>query len=235
MPYTARKLITDAYYLTNIVSREFQIVSGEQIGVGASLLNDFLASTALANKRIPFFELYNLALSPGVEKYFVDNLAYIETMTFFDGSVRYPVKMEGMKAHFGTLRVETVQTFPLTAGIKRDKGGMEIYFYPIPDKIYTLQVLGQFILNILANVDIDLEGYYDRSYLTYIKYNLAKLISDDAGTEIPAFIDLEIAKMDKQLEMMNLPDMRKKIRSGIGANLPASIFAISTCGGWGPT
>ena len=55
MAYTARMLITRAYYLSQIVSRQLQEVSGEQIEDGLFLLNALLQFKSTDLREIPYF------------------------------------------------------------------------------------------------------------------------------------------------------------------------------------
>src|SRR6266852_1219220 len=112
MAYTARKLITNAYYLSGIVARRLQEVSGLQISDGLDLLNDLLGVKTAQTTLIPYYAEYDFTLTQGVQTYFIPNLLAPETMTFFIDSVRYQMYPVGRREYWGSGRVEGVTSLP---------------------------------------------------------------------------------------------------------------------------
>ena len=78
MPYTSSQLITYAYYLSGIVSRGTQTVTGEQLADGLDSLNMVIASKSVTYKHIPYFKSVDITANVGQEKYFIPNLLYNE-------------------------------------------------------------------------------------------------------------------------------------------------------------
>lgn len=104
MPYTARELITDAYYISGIVSPDFQTVSGAQITRGLRALNGLLAEEGITGRTIPYFKEYEWTAVAGQEKYFIEYLIQVSTLTFNIGEVRYCMRSEHRDRYFGSPR-----------------------------------------------------------------------------------------------------------------------------------
>lgn len=100
MAYNVRKLITDAYYLTGISSRQFETLTGQEIDLGLRLLNDFLSFESISTQSIPYYEPYYFATQVGKETYFVPYLVDIESMCFYLGNVRVPMVQKSRKEYF---------------------------------------------------------------------------------------------------------------------------------------
>jgi len=100
MAYTATQLITYAYYLSNIVARGFETVSGDQIIDGLNRLNALLDFKATDTYLITYWMRTEFNLVYGQEMYFIPNLYQIETMTFNMGVVRYPMTQVSRTQYF---------------------------------------------------------------------------------------------------------------------------------------
>lgn len=150
MIYTTIKLITDAYYASGIVSREFQTVSGAQMSVGLQTLNDVIADKAIEKDMIPYFTKYEFFAIAGQEKYFIPNLESIETLVFFINNVRYQMRPLPRKVYFGSSRAENINSLPFNWHIERCLGGANIFMYFKPQTNYPLQIWGSFRLTDVA-------------------------------------------------------------------------------------
>ena len=139
MPCTATELINRAYYLSGVVSRKFQSVSGAQVTDGLNLLNEILAEKGITGALIPYYKEYSLALITGQEKYFIDGLIEIETVTFNIDTVRYSMRGKGRKAYFGSGRADDIQTLPYEWRLERVLNGSDIYIYFLPVFLFHLK------------------------------------------------------------------------------------------------
>jgi hypothetical protein len=179
MTYTARELITNAYYLTGIVSKSLQTVSGEQISDGLDLLNELLAVKGIHMRLIPYFREYSLTAVVGQEKYFIPHLLDIETFTFYIGSIRFSTNKQQRKRYRGSPRVDTIQALPYNWNFERSLGGGDLSIYFLPNTTYPLKIWGKFGFDEVTTVDVDLALSYDKFYLTYLRYALAEYICSD--------------------------------------------------------
>ncbi len=107
MAYTALELITRAYYLSQVVARGLQTVSGEQITDGLYLLNADLKYKSTDLRLLPYFVRDEFFSVQGQEEYFIENLLYVDSLTFNIGDVRYSLLEFTRKEYFEQPRVVT--------------------------------------------------------------------------------------------------------------------------------
>ena len=82
--YTVTNLITDAYYDSSVVSRQFETIQGYQLNDGLTWLNQLLADKAMDSGDIPYItQQYPFNGVAGQETYFIPNLASIDTLVFY--------------------------------------------------------------------------------------------------------------------------------------------------------
>jgi hypothetical protein len=176
MAYTARMLITNAYYLSGVVSRSFQTVTGEQLNDGLNLLNALLAVKTIDQRLIPYYRELAVTAVIGQEKYFIQNLIAVETFTFNIGSVRYSMLPIMRKKYFGTGRVDNIQSLPYNWHVERERGGASLYIYFLPNTAYPMKIWGKFGIVNVASENEDLSLVYDAFYIEYLRYALAEYI-----------------------------------------------------------
>lgn len=179
MAYTVTKLITNAWYLSGIVSRDLETVSGDQISDGLDLLNAVLAIKTANRRLIPYFTQYMLNAVPNQEVYFIPNLINAETLTFNIGPVRYSMQWLDRKKYFGTGRVDNISSLPFDWHVERTKGGANLYLYFLPDSNYPLIIWGKFSLAMLTNLQQDLSLTLDAFYIEYLRYALAEYMCSE--------------------------------------------------------
>jgi hypothetical protein len=155
--YTVLKLITNAFYLSGIVAREFQTVTGAQAQDGLDILNDILDDTAVENDMIPYYTQYFINLSPGVYSYFIPNLIKADTLVFFINGIRFSTTEMQRRQFFGVARADNVQSLPFSWHTERVANGAMLYLYFLPDQGYPVEIWGQFKLN-QVQINQDLEA-----------------------------------------------------------------------------
>lgn len=146
MAYTVSNLITDAYYASGMVSREFETVSGQQGNFGLQVLNQILADKAIEKDMIPYYLKYSFNARSGVNTYFVPNLESADTLTFFLENVRYSSTNISRIPFKGSSRAENIQSLPFTWNIEQCLGGANISFYFTPQANYPIEIWGLFRL-----------------------------------------------------------------------------------------
>lgn len=153
--YTVLKLITNSFYLSGIVAREFQDVTGPQLQDGLDILNDILDDTAVENDMIPYYTQYKQVLTPGGYSYFIPNLIEVDTIVFFISGIRYSMSKMERKQFFGTPRADNIQSLPFSWHIERQANGATLFLYFLPDSNYPIEIWGQFKLNqVVINQDL---------------------------------------------------------------------------------
>ena len=220
MPFTVRELINKAYYLSGIVSRKFQSVSGDQVTDGLALLNESLASEGITGSTIPYYKEYSLNAVAGQEKYFIPGLVEADTFTFNIGSVRYSMDAKRRFKYFGTPRQDDIQSLPYEWHIERVLNGADLYIYFLPDTNYPMKIWGKFKLDDeLDDLCADLLLVYDRFYLKYLTYALAKEICEDHQAPFPLEAAKELAELKEKLTYVSPIDLTMRKRSSFhGAN-----------------
>src|ERR1041385_9124834 len=119
MAFTSRQLITQAYYLTGIVSRGQQTSSDQYISDGLDRLNAFLAVKSADIGMIPYYRELIFNAVAGQEVYFIPGLTEIETFTFNIGPVRYSTMEQTREMYFATGRVDNIQSLPYSWHLER--------------------------------------------------------------------------------------------------------------------
>ncbi|NIV16246.1 MAG: hypothetical protein GWN62_34815, partial [Aliifodinibius sp.] len=77
----ASELVANAWYLSGIVARDLETVSGSQATDGLRLLNDLLSEKRITGRLIPYFTQTSFNAVVGQESYFVNDLIETEDVT----------------------------------------------------------------------------------------------------------------------------------------------------------
>lgn len=217
MAYTALTLITKAYYLSQVVSRELQTVSGSQIADGLELLNALLDVKGSDLRLIPYFKRDAFVTIANVEEYYRPNLLQIDAMTFNIGTVRYPMRELTRREYFASGRVDDIANLPWSFRQERELGGTRIYLYFLPGGEYTVKLSGKFgLTNVSLTEDLSLT--YDLYYLEYLRYALAEYICSDYGCTFPDQSAQKFSEIRKKLMDINPADLKLNKRSYFTTN-----------------
>lgn len=155
MAYTVTNLITDAFYISGIVSREFETVSGPQGQVGLALLNNILTDKAIEKDMIPYYTKYTFNAVAGQETYFIPNLEELDTLVFYLNTVRYQMREVERIKYRGSPRANNISSLPFNWNLERCLGGANISLYFFPNLAYPMEAWGLFRLGSVAlNTDL---------------------------------------------------------------------------------
>lgn len=159
MPITVTDLITEAYYDSSVVARQFQDVQGYQLSDGLKWLNQILGDKATDSGDIPYItQQYPLTGVVGQESYFVPGLVDIEAMVFYVGSVRYQMQYVDRIKYFGQPRANNINSLPLSYTYERVFGGAMIWVYFWPQQPYVFNITGNFFMPpVSLNQDLTLQ------------------------------------------------------------------------------
>ncbi len=232
MAYTALQLITRAYYLSQIVSRQLQIPSGDQITDGLYLLNSDLDYKSTDLRLIPYFSRFTFNTIQGQEDYYIPNLYYMDSLTFNIGTVRYSLIDTSRKEYFSGPRVDDVQSLPYEYRIEREKGGSRIYLYFVPSQVFVMKMSGKFgLTDVTLNTDMSL--LYDPFYIEYLRYSLAVKICEEWGATVPDATRAKYMEMQKKLMDVSPQDL-KMIKRSYYSGMPALDWQLINIPGWVP-
>ena len=206
MAYTALQLITRAYYLSQIVSRELQTPTGSQITDGLYLLNAILDAKGSDLREIPYYQEYIFNSVQGQEMYYVPGLISVDSMTFNIGPVRYAMNEETRVGYFGQYRIDNVQSLPFQYRMERTLGGMNVYIYFIPADVYVMKIWGKFELSEVS-LQTDLSLTLDLYYIEFLRHELAMYLANEYGATLPDGVMQQYKILEKKVMDVSPPDL----------------------------
>lgn len=234
MAYTARTLVNNAWYLSGIVSREFQTVSGQQSEEGLTLLNNLLAVKTADKRLIPYFTVqYLINEVIGQEGYFVPNLISIECITFNIGEVRFSMTEIPRIQYYGAGRVDNIQSLPFSYHFERQLNGGTIYVYFLPAANYPLKVTGKFSLSSVT-LDQDLSLTLDKFYIEYLRYALASYICSDYNTTFAPQNAKQLRDYEQTIIDISPYDLTTQVTSTLSNGPVLNWGYINISPGWTP-
>lgn len=233
MAYTALQLITRAFYLSQVVARDLQTPTGDQITDGLYLLNALLDIKGTDLRLIPYFQRSEFDTVQGTEDYFVENLYYVDSMTFNMGDVRYSMYENTRKDYFASPRIDGIQSLPFSYRVERELGGSRVYMYFVPNQVYTVKISGKFAL---TDVDLntDLSTLYDTYYIEYLRYGLAEYICSEWGVTFPDSSMAKFKQIEKKLLEVSPADLSITKRSYFQSGFVLDWQQINIGQGWQP-
>jgi len=235
MAYTAQELISEAFYKSQIVSREFGTVSGSQKAVGLRQLNKILSSKVYYPGVIPYYTEYIFNTIAGQESYVIPGLIDTDTLTFNLDSVRFVCTKLDRSQYQGTARANNVTSLPLTYHLEPILNGGRIFLYFKPEKVYPMTIWGKFRM-VEVDYNDDLELSYDLFYIDYLEYSLAERLCHDYSFDVPTGVQQNLNKMNAaiKLEVGPMDTTIRKI-STLNEVKTGDIYAQANLGkGWMP-
>lgn len=210
MAYTTQQFITNAYYLSNIVSRDLETVSGSQLEDGLFRLNGYLAMQAADVGHIPTYTVYDFVGVIGQEIYFIPGLVEVETMTFNIGTVRYSMQPTSREDYFATGRIDGIESLPYQWHMERAfQGGIDganIYLYYTPIQPYPFKLTGKFLLTSVA-LNQDLSLFFEPFYLEYMLYKLAIYLCEYFNVTPPMSVEAQLKSFEQIIRDISPMDL----------------------------
>lgn len=231
MAYSAQALITRAWYLSGIVARNLETVSGDQITDGLFLLNVLLDFKASDIRLIPYFTRYANTFVVNQEMYYIPTLYEIETMTFNIGTVRYPMTKTTRDVYFGNGRVDNITSLPFQYHLERTFGGSNIFVYYLPDQAYVFNLIGKFALTDVTLMQ-DMSLTYDQFYIEYLRYALAKFMCNEYNISFAPEKEAMLKQYEKKLLDVSPPDLTMQKINFMNGEQAISWAQINTGKGW---
>lgn len=229
MSYPSLELITESYYISGLISEEFDTPTGAQITRGLKLLNESLARKRMDMATLPYYTQHDFVLESGVETTFIENLTECELITFDLDECRYGMYNQHRRAYWGSFKPIGIETLPYVFTTDRVKGGLNISItYPYQQDL-NASLWGLFALNSVT-LHQDLSVTFDEYYTAYLKYDLARLICIQNSKPIPVDVLGEYHYYDKLIRNRspNL-DLKNTCISTIGAKMTIGWGQINIC------
>lgn len=231
MTYLVSELVTRAWYLSGIVSRRLQVPTGEQISDGIFLLNDLLSEKSVDYGLIPYWKEEPIAGEIGTEKYFIEGLVTWETFTFNINEVRFSVQNDRREHYHGSSRVDNITALPGKFYLERVLGGSDLYVYFLPNADYPMKIWGKFALD-EADAEDDLSEIYDRFYINYMRYELARTYCDEYKKPFYAQDGLDARR--NKLMSLSPKDMTMRKQTAFGDSQGFNWAYANLYSGWDP-
>lgn len=230
MPYTTTELISRAYYLSGVLARDEQTLSGTQQADGLYLLNALLDIKTANQRLIPYYRQENFVGEVGEQKYFIENLVLAESLTFTLDSVRYQMTQVSRSKFFETSRANNINSLPQIWHMERAFGGADIYMYFTPDHAYDFQLWGKFAL---SDVELgqNLSETIDKFYIEYLRNALADSICEENQISTPPNVAIRLRQLEKMIFDISPLDLTVKKQSILRKPGGPDIYAQVNIGG----
>lgn len=234
MAYTARQLISDAYYTSNIVSRDFETPTGAQITDGLRFLNQCITDKDIDSSLVPYSQRYTMTTTIGVAEYFIENLIYAETLTFFINGTRYQTNNQQRQEFFGSFRQVNIESLPFNWHAERMLDGSKIFLYFVPSQAFPIEIWGQFRLSEVT-LDQDLNLTYEKFYTNFLQYELAVRLCKEYGYNPPPMV---VEQLQSYYQIINARsntyDLRTQKYSTLSGQTAINYALINLANGWVP-
>ena len=233
MAITALELITRAFYNAQIVGKNFNNPTNEQINDGLFYLNNILAEKTSENSLNPYYQQFAFSSVIAQEEYFIENLIGVESLTFIHQEVRYTSQNYSRTQYFQSFRAETVQTLPLTYHLEREFGGARIFLYPKPDKVYDFTLWGQFSLADDTALQTDLSLIFDRFYTSYLEIELSARLCVFYGKDVPPGVMRDLRRCEATIsKRISPPDLVTHKTSTLSGDNVINYAFVNLSNGW---
>jgi hypothetical protein len=233
MAYPAGELITRSYFLSQVLARDLQTISGSEMDDGLYLLNALLDVKFSDLQLIPYYSNYQFNTVQGTEMYFIPNLAEADTTTFNIGTVRFSMNELTRKEYFSTPRVDQLQALPFSYRYERTLGGANLFLYFVPNQAYLVNIWGKFALSDVTEFQ-DLSLTYDWYYIEYLRHALAQYICSEYGQSFPEVTAQKYKEIVKKLKSISPADLSITKRSFFTTNTTFDWQYVNLSQGWWP-
>lgn len=229
----AGTLITYAYYLSGLVSREFEDVTDTQTADGLLLFNDVLAEINVSGRYIPYYDYITVTGVPGQENYTLPNAVDILTATFNIGSVRYDLRQDQLLNYYGSARIDNVAALPYKWYWQRTKEGVQVSFYFQPESNYIFKFFCKVGLSEVT-LDTELDDIYDKSYQLYLRYKVCEYICNWNNVTVSAEVQKKLKQFEQIYSDYNADDFTIKKVSSLSKITSLTFAQVNIGKGWTP-
>ena len=234
MPYLTSNLISDSYYLSGIISRDFETPTGAQMSDGLKLLNEVLADRTINEATIPYTDKYTLTATPGTSEYTIANLIDIDVFVFYIQGIRYQTRNQQRQDFFGSFRPVNIQSLPWNWHTERQFGGSKLFLYFVPDTNYPLEIWGSFRLSSVTMFQ-DLSTSLDQFYTNFLQFLLAERLCQRNSYRVPADVAAGLQRYFKWISNnTNIVDLRMQKLSSLSGGEAINYAIVNLSGGWLP-
>ncbi|WP_438967007.1 hypothetical protein [Flavobacterium sp.] len=229
-----RELITRSYYLSAIVARDLETVSGPQIADGLELLNFILSEKSGTGRFIPYYDHLQIPSIGGQNQYDISGLIVLDALTFNIDEVRYQMQRQARYRYWGTSRAENIESLPYSYYSERILNGTRIYLYFTPSsQIDFFTATGRFSL-LEVSLDDELNDVIDKFYQNYLMYLLAKRICQFNSISFDSAKEQVLQELENNCVDVNPIDFNYKKVSTLSKGGYVDYYDINILKGWRP-
>lgn len=225
------ELINRAWYLSGIVARDLEQVDGSDGQDGLFWFNQLLSEISVPGEFLPYVAHDQFVTVAGQESYFVEGLAILESITFNETNVRYSMLYKTRREFFATPRANNVQSLPVSYYWERVNGGVQVYLYFAPNKVYTMDVTGWNTLPSLTNDD-ELNDTFDKFYQSFLMYKLADRLCQWKQITLPASVQMQLNAFIEKMQYLNPLDLSISKTSTLDKTPAFSYAQVNIGKGW---
>lgn len=227
-----RALITQSWYLSGLVGRQFETVDGSEITDGLEILNQFLDEQSATGKSIPYYTRLSVPPVVGQEAYIVPNCILVDSITYTIDTVRYRMQRKSRFEFFGIGRVNNINSLPVSYYVERTLGGSTFYVYFTPTSdIDAFEVDGRFSLGNVT-LDLELNTRIDSFYVQYLKYSLARRLCDWFNVGFADQKDATRKRLEQAIEDVNYQDFTRTNINPLSRQVYFSYVQANLGKGW---
>jgi hypothetical protein len=235
MAYLTTQLITDAYYLSGIVSRNFETATDDQTSDGLNLLNDVIADRTIDHDTIPYTDQLLLNAVAGQSVYPIPNLIDLDVFVFYINGLRFQTTNQQRTEFFGSFRQVDIQSLPFNWHVERNLNGATLYLYFVPDMNYPLEIWGQFRLTSVTLMQ-DLSLTLDNFYTNFLKYLLSQRLCEFNAFKVPQNVMMQLDRYNQWItNNTNVLDLRTQKYSSLSGGGTINYAIANLSGGWLPS
>ncbi len=234
MAYLASNLIADSYYLSGIVSREFETPTGTQMSDGLRLLNNVLQDRTVNEATIPYTEKLLLTAVPGTPEYFIPNCIDIDVFVFYINTLRYQTQNQQRTEFRGSFRATDIQSLPWNWNFERKLNGGTLSLYFEPDTAYPLEIWGSFRLASVTEFQ-NLSLTLDEFYTNFLQFLLAQRLCQFNSYKVPTDVAMQLESYFKWIgNNSNIMDLRMQKLSSLSGGGAINYAYVNLGTGWMP-
>ena len=234
MAYLTSQLITDAYYTSSIVSREFETVTGSQLSDGLRLLNEVIADRTIDNGTIPYTAKLEFNAVIGQASYALAGLIDVDVFVFYINGIRFETQEQQLNEFHGSNRATDINSLPFNWNVNRGLNGSTLYLYFVPDTTYPLEIWGKFrLLAVTEFQDLDLT--LDTFYQNFLKYLLIKRLCQYNSFKVPADVQKQLDNYNQWItNTTNEMDLRTQTWSSLSGGAAINYGVVNLSNGYFP-
>lgn len=192
------EIIKRALTLSNIISSVEK--DSDQETDGLFWLNQIIQEKIFRPDFVPYIQTITRDTEANIEKYTFLNIASVDTLCFYMNGVRYSLGYpKTNEEYFGVNRLNYLSTLPVIWTCRKISGGVDIYIYPLPSQVYTLELTCR-MMPLNLTMDTEMDDFFDQYYQVFLTFELAEMICISNKISLPPSTKEKLLEMRKTIK-----------------------------------